>query len=333
MSQSGADVTLINYLVAMSGNHNQVERIFWQSALGQRRLNPQPGDKKKSLTYISDTIRNSFETFKSKLPELNPEIRATFERSLNDFNQSQGAQSSQGASQSDRKRTEWKRYNKDANPKAVPYLVKRIIPRVGVGTVAGPWGAFKSTIILELAFCVMTGEPFMGVHRIKRQGPVLFYGLESGDYVETQMQAIARHHGYSGDLPLYFVDSIPPLLSPNAEEELFASIKDAGIDDIAMIPIDTQGVAAGFTKDGQDNDTATNAQIMTTLKRLARRVDTVIIPVDHFGKNQELGTRGASAKEDHADFVLASLCDRAVGGALSNTRIALRKVRFGKSGS
>ena len=47
----------------------------------------------------------------------------------------------------------------------------------------------------------------------------------------------------------------------------------------------------------------------------------------------ETGTRGSSAKEAAADVVLALLADREITGTISNTRMALRKLRGGKVGT
>jgi hypothetical protein len=71
---------------------------------------------------------------------------------------------------------------------------------------------------------------------------------------------------------------------------------------------------------------------MATLAGLSRRIGALVIGVDHFGKAVETGTRGSSAKEAHADVVIALLADREVGGAITNTRLTLRKQREGLAG-
>jgi hypothetical protein len=57
-----------------------------------------------------------------------------------------------------------------------------------------------------------------------------------------------------------------------------------------------------------------------------------VLGIDHFGKVVEVGTRGSSNKEGHADVVLALLGDRQVNGTITNTRLAVRKMRDGISG-
>jgi hypothetical protein len=55
--------------------------------------------------------------------------------------------------------------------------------------------------------------------------------------------------------------------------------------------------------------------------------------LDHFGKVVETGTRGSSAKEAAADVVLALLADRDLSGTISKTRMTVRKLRGGVTGT
>ena len=57
-----------------------------------------------------------------------------------------------------------------------------------------------------------------------------------------------------------------------------------------------------------------------------------VLGVDHFGKNLEAGTRGASSKEAAGDLVLACLGDKELSGSVINTRLAVRKNRGGQQG-
>jgi AAA domain len=96
-----------------------------------------------------------------------------------------------------------------------------------------------------------------------------------------------------------------------------------------LIVIDTLSAAGSF-KDA--NDAAEGQRIMNRLAALSRLTGAFVLAVDHFGKAVETGTRGTSAKEAAADVVLALLADREINGTISNTRMALRKLRGGKVG-
>ena len=85
-------------------------------------------------------------------------------------------------------------------------------------------------------------------------------------------------------------------------------------------------------KGGDDNDSATTTALMGTLRAVAETIGCFVLGVDHFGKDIAGGTRGSTAKESSADLVLAALGDKAVTGAVSNVKLAIRKNRAGRSG-
>jgi len=99
-----------------------------------------------------------------------------------------------------------------------------------------------------------------------------------------------------------------------------------------LIFIDTVIAAAGYAKAGDDNDAAIAQRIMSVLSGLSQRTGALAVGIDHFGKVTDTGTRGSSAKEGHADAVLALLADRELNGTVTNTRLAVRKLRDGPSG-
>ena len=65
---------------------------------------------------------------------------------------------------------------------------------------------------------------------------------------------------------------------------------------------------------------------------MAQTLGCFVLGVDHFGKNVEAGTRGASSKESASDLVLACLGDKSLNGSVTNTRLAVRKNRGGQQG-
>ena len=71
---------------------------------------------------------------------------------------------------------------------------------------------------------------------------------------------------------------------------------------------------------------------MNVLKAVAQELKCFVLGIDHFGKNLEAGTRGASSKEASGDVVLAILGDKQISGSVTNTRLAVRKHRGGQQG-
>jgi hypothetical protein len=99
--------------------------------------------------------------------------------------------------------------------------------------------------------------------------------------------------------------------------------------DLALIIIDTMSAAAGFEN---ENDAAQGQQVMDVLHEVARATGALVMVVDHFGKDQERGTRGTYAKEASADCILALFTDQALNGTVTKRSLALRKIRGGTPG-
>jgi hypothetical protein len=231
----------------------------------------------------------------------------------------------------------WKYHTGEA---AAPprWLIKHILPETGVALMAGVWGAYKTTIAVELSVCVMADLPFAGQFRVKRPGAVLYIALEGAGMLPSRLSAIAAQHEVTTRLPFGWRGDCPPLTDKNAVDELCSIANEAAIDlkrkfgvPVVMIWIDTLITAASFAS-GEDNDAAAAQKVMTALREISQRTGALVIGIDHFGKVMENGTRGSSAKEGAADTVIALLADRAVGGAIANTRLAMRKQRDGMSG-
>ena len=138
-------------------------------------------------------------------------------------------------------------------------------------------------------------------------------------------------------LPFAWIEDCPNLQDDGSFNQLVAAARQAAqnIRDqfdlpLALIIIDTLSAAGNF-KDA--NDAAEGQFIMNRLGELSRQTGAFVLAVDHFGKAVETGTRGTSAKEAAADVVLALLADREITGTISNTRMAVRKLRGGKTGT
>ena len=232
------------------------------------------------------------------------------------------------------------RWHGEVDPReSRPYLVQDLIPETGIGLVSGQWGTYKTFTALDIAHCVMAGPPFLGC-QIMRRGGVLFVALEGTDEVPVRLQGVIDHRGKLIEhAPFAWVESCPPLTNKNAADELgklagqVAERLRADFDlPLSLIVIDTMVAAAGYAREGQENDAAAGQAVMNTLRQVARKAGCFVLAIDHFGKAIETGTRGSSAKEASADVVLALLGDKSIGGEVTNTRLALRKRRGGANG-
>lgn len=231
------------------------------------------------------------------------------------------------------------------------WLVRDLIGETGKGLASGQWGTGKTFVTLDLSASVMTGEPFAG-RPVMRRGGVLFVaaegsfeigvrlaGLVNGKIAGTVMEraVMGEQTVDPDDLPFAWIGECPRLLDHDAVETLILTALQAAevmrerYDlPLALIVVDTVAAGAGF----EDENSAAEAQkLMNGLERLSQRTGAFILGVDHFGKSVETGTRGSSAKEAAADTVLAMLGTREEGGTVTNTRMAVRKVRGAPTGA
>jgi hypothetical protein len=237
------------------------------------------------------------------------------------------------------------------NRAARSWLVKDLLPERGAGLASGQWGTAKTFAMLDLAASIMTGTPFAG-REINRRGGVLFFAAEGANEIPIRLKGVveqklrpaalaasAAGEPMDGDLerlPFAWVEECPSLKDVASFEKLVSiaiaaaeHIKEQFDLPLALIVIDTLSASADFE---DANAAAEGQRIMNRLAELGRRTGAFVLAVDHFGKDVATGTRGTTAKEGAADVVLALLAERAVNGTVTNTRMAVRKLRGGLQG-
>jgi hypothetical protein len=219
------------------------------------------------------------------------------------------------------------------------WLVDQILPEIGTALFPGPWGSYKTFVVVDLAMAVMLQRPFAG-RAVKQRCGVLFVAAEGAFEIPLRLQAAFEESPSYEEgklLPFAWIETCPRLLDRIALRTLEAMSKEAdrkmqsehGVS-LGLIIIDTMAAAAGFN---DENSNAETQAVMNVVTALAKSTKTLVGIVDHFGKSSEVGTRGGSAKEASADAVLAVLADRDVSGKTSNARVLVRKVRGAPQGA
>jgi AAA domain len=219
------------------------------------------------------------------------------------------------------------------------WLIKHLIPEVGHGLLSGQWGAGKTFVVFDIAAALATGQPFLG-HTVKRQCGVLLIAAEGADEVRLRLDAVVREKcGGMARAPFRWYETAPLLLHKGAAETLIgmarqaeASLQDEFGLPLGLIGIDTIAACAGYQRTGDENDNAVGQALMNVMKAVAQEMKCFVLGIDHFGKDQMAGTRGAYSKESAGDVVLACLGDKQLSGSVTNTRLAVRKHRGGRQG-
>jgi hypothetical protein len=216
------------------------------------------------------------------------------------------------------------------------WLVDQILPEIGTALFPGPWGSYKTFVVIDLAMAVMLQRPFAG-RAVKQRCGALFVAAEGAFEIPVRLQAAFEESPSYEDgksLPFAWIETCPRLLDKNALKALEAMAKEAdqkmqsehGVG-LGLIIIDTMAAAAGFN---DENSNAETQAVMNMVTALANSTKTLVGIVDHFGKSAEVGTRGGSAKEASADAVLAILADR---DSTTDPRLLVRKVRGAPQGA
>jgi AAA domain len=219
------------------------------------------------------------------------------------------------------------------------WAIKRLMPAVGHGVLAGQWGTYKTFTVFDLAACMMTGQPFLG-YPVKRQCGVLLLAAEGADEVRLRMQAVVNAKcGNMLRAPFCWYETAPTLLHKDSVNMLVAMGEQAAASiqaefglPLGLVVIDTMAVAAGYREQGAENDSAVVAAVMRVLKDVAERLSCFVLGIDHYGKNLDAGVKGSVNKETPCDLVLACLGERERNGSVTHPRLAVRKCRGGVQG-
>jgi AAA domain len=225
----------------------------------------------------------------------------------------------------------------DEPPPPPAYLVRNMLPETGVGILGGQTTLGKTFIGADLAGAVMTKGVFAG-EPVLRRGGVLWFAAEGEKDIEARIRA-AVESKFKGSGPQPFArqaEGVPLLTAPDALQKLTAHAEEArghmqaafGLP-LALIVVDTVSAAAGFD---DENSASETQKVMTVLSALSRATGALVLPIDHYGKIDETGIRGSSAKSAAADVILACLGIRDKEGNVSNQRLAVAKIRNGAAG-
>ena len=224
-------------------------------------------------------------------------------------------------------------------------LIKDVLPQTGVAAIIGQSGTGKTFQALHLTTCLIPDcgrDFFIDRYRIKRKGGVLYFVLE-GRRAFPMRAAAAFNAALGKQMELgdrfrqpFGWNFYQPNLYANGPDALIklverdaARMKQEYSVDLVAVFIDTLGLSALFDN---ENDAAQVQFVLSGFNRLSEVTGALVIPVDHMGKDPDLGARGSSAKRDLPETVLACLGDRTENGMLTNLRMAFHKIRDGEAG-
>ena len=238
-----------------------------------------------------------------------------------------------------------------------PALIKGVLPQTGVAIIGGQSGAGKTFHALHLVVRLVAGcehNSYIDKYPIKRKGGVLYFVLEGKPAFPLRVKA-AFEDAFDkqikfgeqmkfGDQMKFHDRAKPPFAWNTFEPNLFEEgpddlIKlverdakkmrqDFGVD-LVTVGVDTMGLAACY----ENEDKASQVQkVISGLNKLSDATGALVIGVDHYGKHQDAGLRGSSAKRGHVETILACLCENGEDNTSKNLRLKFEKIRDGAEG-
>jgi hypothetical protein len=116
----------------------------------------------------------------------------------------------------------------------VAYLVKDLIPTMGLVVAWGPPKCGKSFWMFDLSMHIALGREYRG--RRVQQGPVVYLALEGGKGFTHRVEAFRRRHSVT-DAPFYLITDRTDLVLDH--EQLIDEITDQSSERPALVVIDT----------------------------------------------------------------------------------------------
>ncbi len=215
-----------------------------------------------------------------------------------------------------------------------PWLIRNLLPRRGLGFVAGQSGAGKSFLTLDICLGLATGRPKILGERAKRCG-VVYVAAEDFIGVKGRIQAWRVTHGLANDAPFALIGGSVNLLDRACVEDLNRSLAaiaerfaGAGVE-LGMVVFDT---LAGCLPGADENKSTEMSMAIGALETIAAASGAFVLAVAHHGKGGvNAGIRGWSGTNAASDMTLTVERDEAEPDVRTVTLTKIKNGRDGKS--
>lgn len=165
------------------------------------------------------------------------------------------------------------------------WLVKGVLPAVGIASIYGASGSGKSFICLDLAAAIASGASWFGRKVIAK--PVVYVALEAEAGLKQRTDAWCKHHGQALPTGLTFIVDTLNLVSQGDVQALISVLPQG-----CVVIIDTLNRA---TPDTDENSSKDMGVILLAAKSIQASINGLVIFVHHTGKDMSAGMRGHSS--------------------------------------
>jgi hypothetical protein len=201
-------------------------------------------------------------------------------------------------------------------------IVKRVVPKQGIGALFGASQSLKSFLALDLTLHAAAGWDWAG--RRVTQTPAIYIAAEGAAGLRKRIDGFRiKHSDLQADVPFRLISSAPNLGTSGGDlTMLIEGITASGIKP-GLIVIDTLAQSLG----GSDENGSGMIQFVANATALGNYFRAFVLVVHHVGLNDSRRMRGHSSLYAGSDAVI--LCERQTG-ELSST-LTLQKLKDDES--
>ena len=182
-----------------------------------------------------------------------------------------------------------------SSAKALPWIIKGMLPKAALGVVYGASGSGKSFAVLDMGMAIARGTPWRG--RKVRQGRVAYIAAEGADGFRKRIAAYAQHTGVDlTGVPMTVLNAAPNLLEKQDAVDIARGVKASGGADLIVVDTFAQTTPGANENAGEDVGKA-----LGYCKRIHEATGAMVLLIHHSGKDATKGARGWSGLRAAAD--------------------------------
>ncbi len=175
-----------------------------------------------------------------------------------------------------------------SSTKALPWIIKGVLPKAGLGVVYGASGSGKSFAVLDMGMAIARGVDWRG--KRTRQGRVAYIAAEGADGFRKRVAAYAMHHQVDlTAVPMTVLNAAPNLLEKQDAVDVAKGVRASGGADLIIVDTFAQTTPGANENAGEDVGKA-----LGYCRRIHEATGAMVLLIHHSGKDAAKGARGWS---------------------------------------
>jgi len=181
------------------------------------------------------------------------------------------------------------------NQKRLSWLIKELLPALGIGALYGPSGSGKSFLVIDLLMALCLGIDWFG-YKINKKHTVVYLALEGGGGIKNRIAAYLKHNAITE--PDNFFTIIDAFDIRREAGDLIEAIRELNP---SVVVIDTLNQSAAGC---DENSNVDMSLIVARAKLISDAIKGLVLLVHHTGKDASKGLRGHSSLNAALDIAI-----------------------------